>query len=83
MLEITAICKTETCSFLDKPSVFRSETVATQCGQCGNMMEVTTKEVTDEPEESAPEVEVVVEEQTTETEPKTEEVTDGTNEEAE
>jgi bacterioferritin-associated ferredoxin len=84
MLEITAICKTETCSFLDKPSVFRSETVATQCGQCGNMMEVTTKEVTDEPEESAPEVEVVVEEeQTPETEPKTEEVTDGTNEEAE
>jgi len=51
MLEITAICKTETCSFLDKPSVFRSETVATQCGQCGNMMETTTKEVTEEPEE--------------------------------
>jgi hypothetical protein len=53
MLEITAICKTETCSFLDKPSVFRSETVATQCGQCGNMMETTTKEVTDGPAEES------------------------------
>jgi hypothetical protein len=47
MLEITAICKTETCSFLDKPSIFKSETIATQCGQCGNMMEVTTKEIED------------------------------------
>jgi hypothetical protein len=84
MLEITAICKTQTCSFLDKPSVFISDTIATQCAACGQMMEVTTKEVTDEPEETAPEVEVVVEEeQSPETEPTTEEVTDGTNEEAE
>ena len=47
MLEITAICKTAACLYLDKPSVFLSETIATQCGECGNMMETTTKEVTD------------------------------------
>jgi Zn ribbon nucleic-acid-binding protein len=47
MLEITAVCKTNTCSYLDKPSVFVSETIATQCAECGNMMETTTKEVTD------------------------------------
>jgi hypothetical protein len=53
MLEITAICKTEACSFLDKPSVFISDTIDTQCGACGNMMEVTTKEVTDGPAEES------------------------------
>ena len=47
MLEITAICKTTSCSFLDKPSVFISDTIDTQCAACGQMMEVTTKEVTD------------------------------------
>jgi Zn ribbon nucleic-acid-binding protein len=47
MLEITAICKTATCSYLDKPSVFMSNTIDTQCAQCGSMMETTTKEVTD------------------------------------
>jgi hypothetical protein len=51
MLEITAICKTETCAFLDKPSVFISDTTDTQCGACMQMMEVTTKEVTDGPAE--------------------------------
>jgi len=47
MLEITATCKTADCSFLNKPSVFISDVVATQCGECGQMMETTTKEVTD------------------------------------
>jgi Zn ribbon nucleic-acid-binding protein len=47
MLEITATCKTVDCSFLDKPSVFVSDIIATQCAECGNMMETTTKEVTD------------------------------------
>jgi hypothetical protein len=47
MLEITAICKTVDCLFLNKPSVFISDVVATQCGECGQMMETTTKEVTD------------------------------------
>ena len=51
MLEITATCKTATCSYLDKPSVFVSDTVATQCAQCGNMMETITKEITDGPAE--------------------------------
>jgi hypothetical protein len=51
MLEITAICKTVDCSFLDKPSVFISDVEATQCGQCGQLMETTTKEITDGPAE--------------------------------
>ena len=51
MLEITAICKTTNCSYLDKPSVFMSNTIATQCAECGAMMETTTKEVTDGPAE--------------------------------
>lgn len=51
MLEITATCKTSNCSYLDKPSVFISNTVATQCAECGSMMETTTKEVTDGPAE--------------------------------
>ena len=45
MFEVTAICKTATCSYLDKPSVFISDVSATQCGECGELMEVTTKEV--------------------------------------
>jgi Zn ribbon nucleic-acid-binding protein len=53
MLEITAICKTLSCSFLDKPSVFRSNTIDTQCAECGNMMETTTQEVTDGTAEEA------------------------------
>ncbi len=47
MKEITAICKTDTCSFKDIPSIFLSQTEATQCAECGNFMEVTVKEVTD------------------------------------
>ncbi len=53
MLEITAICKTATCPFLDKPSIFMSNTIDTQCGHCGNMMETSTKEVTDGTAEEA------------------------------
>jgi hypothetical protein len=84
MLEITAICETQTCSFKGKPSVFISDTIDTQCAACGQMMAVTTKEVTEEPEETAPVVEVVVEEEPTpEPESTPEEVTDGPAEESE
>jgi hypothetical protein len=51
MLEITATCKTADCSFLNKPSVFISNVIDTQCGECGQMMETTTKEVNDGPAE--------------------------------
>jgi hypothetical protein len=53
MLEITATCKTKTCSFLDKPSIFISAVEATQCAECFEMMETTTKEVTDGTNEEA------------------------------
>jgi hypothetical protein len=45
--EITAICNTAKCTFKKIPSVFISETEATQCGACGEMMTVTTREVID------------------------------------
>ena len=53
MLEITATCKTESCSFKDKPSVFISTVEATQCAECAQMMETTSKEVTDGTNEEA------------------------------
>ena len=46
-IEVTAICKTDACSFKDKPSVFISTVEATQCAECGQMMETTSKEVAD------------------------------------
>jgi hypothetical protein len=85
MLKIKATCETEKCKYNGKTSVFISDVIATQCAACGlQITNIVTEEVTDEPEEIAPVVEVVVEEESTpEPESTPEEVTDGSAEASE
>jgi hypothetical protein len=85
MKKIKATCETENCSQKGITHEFLSDVEQTMCGLCSqSITNLVIEEVTDESEEIAPVVEVVVEEEPiTTVDPIPEEVTDGTHEEAE